>query len=187
MAVRLVIERQRAIIGIQQSWSRLEVRESAPPVLQLRQQLPRLEISGGEVAVRVDQARCFSERGFKPLSELGREQAEVGRQAALEGIARRSAEGDFLAAIEKGTGVADLDWPEEKVEVGLALLPRSRPVVEIVEEPLRIRVDAGRVAVSFSPGEIKMEAPWPPYVRVYLQKRPFVRIKVLPERLDATV
>lgn len=185
--MRLVIEQQRAIIGIQQSRPRLEVRESAPLVLQLRRQLPRLQISGGKVAVRIDQTRCFSERGFKPLSELGREEAELGRQAALEGIARRSAEGDFLAAIEKETGVADLAWPEEKKEVGLALLPRSRPVVEFVEEPLQIRVDAGGVAVSFSPGEIETEAPGPPYVLIYLQRRPFIQVKMLPERLDATV
>ncbi|WP_123931584.1 DUF6470 family protein [Thermodesulfitimonas autotrophica] len=187
MAVRLVIEQQRAVIGIQQSRPRLEVRESAPPVLQLRRQLPRLQISGGKVAVRIDQTRCFSERGFKPLSELGREQAELGRQAALKGIARRSVEGDFLAAIEKGTGVADLAWPEEKKEVGLALLPRSRPVVEFIEESLQIRVDAGGVAVSFTPGEIEMGAPGPPYVLIYLQRRPFIQVKMLPERLDATV
>lgn len=185
--MRLIIEQQRAIIGIQQSRPQLEVRGSALPVLQLRRQPPRLEISGGEVAVRIDQTKCFSERGFKPLSELGREQAELGRQAVLEGIAKRSAEGDLLAAIEKGTGVADLAWPEEKKEVGLALLPRSRPVVEFVKEPLRIKVEAGKVAVNFTPGETEIEAPGPPYVRIYLEKRSFIRMKVLPEGLDATV
>jgi hypothetical protein len=185
--MRLVVEQQRAVIGIQQSRPRLEVHEGARPVLQLQRQPPRLKISGGEVAVRIDQARCFEERGFKSPGALGREQAERGRRAALEGIARRGAEGDFLASIEKGAEIAALAWPEEEMEVTLALLPRGRPVVEFVEEPLQIRVDAGKVAVSFTPGKLEMEASWPPYLRIYLQKTPFVRIRALPEKLDATV
>lgn len=110
-----------------------------PPAFRLKRQVSQLEITGGQVFVQIDQTRCFAERGLKPPTELAREAARLGTEAALEGIGRWAAEGDFLAAIEKGGTFADLAMPAEKVEVVLALLPQCRPVIEFVYLPLVIR------------------------------------------------
>lgn len=175
------------MIGIAQNRPAI-TQESTQPVLQLDRRAPRLEISGGGVSVRVDQTECFIERGYKPPSVLANECAGAGRGAALEGIARRATEGDFLPSVEKGAAIADLALPEEKCEVALALLPRTRPVVELVEEPLRFAVVPGRITVNFTPGTVKVvEVPSWPYLQVYLQQEPFIRIQAVPEKIDVAV
>lgn len=185
--MRLVIEHQGGVIGIAQN--RLAIaQESTQPVLWLDRQAPRPEISGGGVSVRVDQTECFIERGYKPPSVLANECAGAGRRAALEGIARRATEGDFLAAIEKGAAIADLALSEEKCEVTFALLPRTRPVVEFVETPHRFAVAPGGMRVNFTPGAVKVgEVPSLPYLNVYLKQEPFVKIQAVSAKLDVTV
>ncbi|MEW6447581.1 MAG: DUF6470 family protein [Bacillota bacterium] len=184
--MRLVVEQQGAVIGIAQNRPAI-VQESTRPVFQLDRQAPRLEISGGGVSVRIEQTQCFIERGLKPPSVLANECARAGRGAALEGVARRAREGDFLAAIEEGATVADVALPEEKCEVALALLPRTRPVVEFIEEPLQVNAVPGKVTVDFTPGTVSFEVPSWPYLQVYLQQEPFIRVKAVPEKIDVAV
>jgi len=185
--VRVVIEQQGAVIGITQQRPWIRVRESTRPVLALQRQMPRLEISGGGVSVRVDQTECFAERGYKPPAVFADECVRAGRQAARDGVARRTAEGDFLASIEQGAGIADLVVPEEKCEVVLALLPRTRPTIEVLEEPLRFTVTPGRVTLDFTPGTVSVGVPSWPYLQVYLQQEPFIRIQAVPEKIDLAV
>ena len=182
----MVIEQQRAVIGITQQRPWIEVQESTRPVLALQRQMPRLEISGGGVSVRIDQTECFAERGYKPPAAFADECVRAGRQAAQDGVARRTAEGDFLASIEQEAGIADLVISEE-CEVVLALLPRTRPTIEVLEEPLQFTVAPGRVTLDFTPGTVSVEVPSWPYLRVYLQQEPFIRIRAVPEKIDVAV
>jgi hypothetical protein len=185
--VRVTVEQQRGVIGIAQNRPVIR-QESTRPVLKLSRELPRLQISGGGVSVRIDQTQCFIEKGLKPPSVLANECAGAGRRAALEGITRRAREGDFLASIEEGATVADLALPEEKFEVALALLPRTRPAVEFIEEPLRVNAVPGKVTVDFTPGTVKaVKTPSPPYLHVYLEQEPFVKIQAVPEKIDVAV
>lgn len=186
MPVRVTVEQQRAVIGIIQNRPVIR-QESTRSVLKLGREVPHLEISGGGVSVRIDQAACFDEIGRKLPSEIAKEYRETGLRAALEGIGRRGAEGDFLASIEKGAGVADLALPEEAREVVLAFLPRTRPAIEFLEEPLQFTVTPGRVTVDFTPGTVSVEVPSWPYLRVYLQQEPFIRIQAVPEKIDLAV
>ncbi|MGQ9511815.1 DUF6470 family protein [Thermodesulfitimonas sp.] len=170
-------------ISIIQQWPAVELKR-VPPVFELRRQAPRLEITGGRVAVRIDQTRCFAERGLKPPAALAREAARSGQEAALAGIGRRAEEGDHLAAIEKGGTVADLAVTEEEGEVILLLLPRSRPAVDFPYQPLVIRVDPGAVEVVFSPGRYAVKASLPPYVRVYLTQGAFLQAGMVSGSVD---
>lgn len=184
--MQLLIEHRGAAIGIAQNRPAVRL-ENTRPVLKLQRQGPRLEISGGGVSVRIDQTACFAEKGLKPPSVLAGECIDLGRRAALDGIARRAEEGDFLAAVERGAEVADLAVPEEKFEVVFALLPRTRPAIEFVGEPLQIKMFPGRVGVDFTPASVKVEAPPFPYIQTYLRQEPSLRIRAVPDKIDTTV
>lgn len=129
--------------------------------------------------VLIDQSQCFSESGIKSSSEFWSEAAQLGKQQAMEYIAKAVDEGNFMADIYGGSpnAIAQISANNfiEMREFGMVTMPRSRPKIEVTGsltlEPnvnglgVLNGVDGtytpGRVNFEFSPGKVNF------YVKQY--------------------
>ncbi|MDI3281004.1 MAG: DUF6470 family protein [Bacillota bacterium] len=123
-----------------------------PPRVEIRQERAQLELEREPLRLSIDQRQTFKEIGLYTIWMRMDELVQQGREAALEGIGRWSAEGDRLMRIESGenaiAAIAAESWPAPP-ETNVALVPQTPP---------QIRVEGGRLRVEVRPA--KLEISW---------------------------
>lgn len=127
------------------------------PVQSIQQPKAQVNMNTTPGKLTIDQSEAWAEMDIKPISERTAEYAEKGRQKVLEGIARRSRQGDELMSIEKGGNpiVAhakeNSTRPQKQFNVGWIPSPGS---VKIHYEQAKLQFDVQTnkpiIAVEFS-------------------------------------
>ena len=101
------------------------------PTAQIRQQVGSFEYEYHGPKIEIDQQDALNELGMGNLDHLVRTSAAAGRQAVVDGIARRAREGDRFARemIRQDTAVqlAKEQMFDEIPEINVDVAPKSRP------------------------------------------------------------
>jgi len=117
--------------------------QQPPATMEIRQEPANLEIVRTAPNLRIDQTQAWNEMNLKDPFTLTRDEAREAYQQWLEGIARRAAEGERLAAIEnKGNPIAEIAQQSGSpgpANINIAFIPGY-----------------GSVKVDFIPGELHM-------------------------------
>lgn len=171
-------------IGINTINARLDI--SQPKGEQsLRQIKPKMTIDKEHPKVLIDQSECFSEIGLKSRDEFMREYAELGKQGALEAIARICEDGDRMAQIHKKMPPAIPEIAEKNAtppmrEFNIDFIPKSRPKIEVTGS-LDINWQLGGIEYSYEPRK-PMVTYNPGKVEIYMKKYPELDIKFIDDR-----
>jgi len=118
---------------------------------------PRLEISQPRGELTIDNTAYYYSVGRKNMTDFGRDNAEFGRQEALQAIAATVEEGNRLAQITKPTNViADLAFESrfsKRLEIDWG--PIAAPDIRYQASPAKIEVIRGRVNYNPQPGVVQ--------------------------------
>ncbi len=122
------------------------------PTAQIRQQVGSFEYEYHGPKIEIDQQDALNELGMGNLDHLVRTSAAAGRQAAVDGIARRAREGDRFARemIRQDTAVqlAKEQMFDEIPEINVDVAPKSRPKL-LVSMNSAFRWRSGGAAINF--------------------------------------
>lgn len=101
---QLQIQTTRGILGLQITKPTQEIEQPRPTLTQ-QQPAAILEISTTRPQLSVDTTEARAEVDMKSVFRRSEENAQYGKQSAMEGIARRAQEGQQLVQIENGGNV----------------------------------------------------------------------------------
>ncbi|MDF2533249.1 MAG: hypothetical protein K0Q65_2830 [Clostridia bacterium] len=147
---------------------------------------PKVEMHTEQIQVRIDQRQCFNESGLKDFTTLARDHANDGKQAVLEGIARRVNEGNMMAAIENNVdAIAEIAFNNSFTShvFDIETMPKSRPVIDFVGGTVDIRVDEGYVDIKSNPNKPLIDVEVGD-VEIYLRQRPEINIEFIGNEID---
>lgn len=166
MGVSLSIQTTPGRLEIETRNARLELK-SRPVKLNMKVELPKVEI---------DQSECFASANLKSPGEFVREVAQRGYQQAMEFIAKEVANGDAMAAIERGGNVLSqiaLEDSYTEHEFGMVVMPNARPKITVkgsvsfdpdpindkgVTNGIEGQYIAGSINIQYTPAQIKIYA-----------------------------
>lgn len=98
---QLQIQTTRGVLGLQITKPTQEIEQPRPALTQ-QQPAAILEISTTDPQLSVDTTEARAEIDMKSVFRRSEEHAQLGKQGAMEGIARRAQEGQQLVQIENG-------------------------------------------------------------------------------------
>lgn len=172
-----------AKIGIQTNNAALSIRQPCGQQ-SLEHRDVRMFVEREPTVVQIDQSACFAEAGLKNALELSRENAEMGRMAVLEGIARRADEGNMLAGIETGvSAIAEIAAQnlDTAKDFTIAFIPQSRPTINITGS-FYLRWEIGGVDANYQPRYPEIEYT-PGNVGIYLRQQGDIEIHYVDEKV----
>lgn len=189
----LEIRRTDAVFAVETTPARLEM-QSERARLEFRQKHAKVNIHTELPKIRIDQYQCFAEAGLKNNYDLLQEIVQRAKQYALEYVGKVAADGDMLAAIEKGgnpiAAIAERDaYPEH--EFGLDTIPKSRPKISVTGD---LRIEPERnweganngVEGRFIPGSLNVNY-YPGKVNIYMKQYPSVDIRYAGNTIDTSI
>ncbi|MCL2221136.1 MAG: DUF6470 family protein [Oscillospiraceae bacterium] len=131
MLMRININEQRAQVGLNITRSNLNI-NSPTPAIQINSQRSQLNINSEQPTFTAHKEAVRREMGILTSGQFASEFANAGRQAALQGTARRANDGDLLARfqVQGRDGVPTLARNASMArlgprEVNIGLMPRS--------------------------------------------------------------
>ncbi len=182
------ITTQKAVLDIRSTPAKITIRQPQAD-FDLKQTLPKFDIDTEQIRVVIDQSQCFSEAGRKSNGELIQEAAQMGMQAALQGIERRSSEGDMLAAIDNPTNpipeIALNNLFEEK-EFNIDSIPKSRPKIDFVGGTVDIKLIEGKIDIVTKPNKAEIDVRLGG-VEISLSQHPSITMRYIGENVDLMV
>lgn len=124
---------QKAQLGFQTNNAKIEYTQ-AKGKWDMTTQKAQMEVSEGLPQIRIDQTVPFAEAGLKTIFMLNQEYADLGRQYAMEGIARRAREGDMMARPPYGNAVQQIVMSKlpTRADFNIKFIPQSRPEIDFV-------------------------------------------------------
>lgn len=185
----LRISQQAGLIGlnIDKPGVRLSI---SPPRLRVNAQVSEINIHSPRAELEIDQSQCWTDLGARKPVEYGKECASQAYQQGLEGIARRVAEGESQAAIEKGGSVVNLIASRFKAEAEcpytIAFIPEHPPQVTVKAGEMEAEASEGGISTSMQPGRVENHTPWAK-VGVYLQQKPAIEVKWVGSYFDGVM
>ncbi|WP_243356007.1 DUF6470 family protein [Bacillus litorisediminis] len=189
------IESQQAILGIRTKNATQEIKQPHADV-QIIQPKAELSIETKKGQLTIDQTKAWEDmKLYSPLRSI-EVSAQKGKQAWLEGIARRAQEGEQLMKIENGTNaITDIAYQKVKPETlnfNIGWIPSHFSVkihyepgdVEIQAQPRKteINVTPQKPIISYTSGD----------VTYHLEQRPelnieFVNLKHTGKGFETTI
>lgn len=174
-----------ALIGINSTPTRISIVQPRAD-FQISHENSKLEMHTEQVEIRIDQQQCFNESGLKDFKTLNRDHAMEGKQAVLEGIARRAGEGNRMAAIQNGgNAFAEIAYSNSFTNhtFNMVTMPMSRPTIDFVGGTVDIRVDEGYVDIKSKPNKpiIDVEVG---DVEIFMRQKPEINIEYTGKELD---
>lgn len=166
------IETTNAYLDMRQPKGEQSIRQIKPQMM-IDRQLPK---------VIIDQSQPFAEAGRKPWSQVAAEYAQLGRQQALEGIARIVDDGNRMAMIQRKMPeaipeIAFKNSMPKQHEFNFAVIPTSRPKIDVTGY-LNIQWQLGGVEHSYTPR--RPEADYRPgKVDIYMKQYPKTEIRYI--------
>ena len=181
----LTINTVRPQIQINTTNARLDIQQPKGEQ-QLRTTMPKAIIRSEKPKVIIDQYQCFAESGLKNVMDLTREAAQLGRQAAMQAIARIAEDGNRLAQVENKMpdAIPELAeknaWAPERV-YDIATMPMSRPKIDVVGS-IDIQWEMGKVNHTYTPRKPVVNY-IPGKVDIYLKQKPSIEIRYIDEKV----
>jgi len=118
--------------------------EQPKAIQNIKQPKAKMEIETTKSNLIIDQSQTRAEEGFKPISQVAKETADLGKQKALEGISRRTRQGDELMRIENGGNPIKIQAKENSekpyLPLGIGWIP-SYGSVKIQYEPAKVDIE----------------------------------------------
>jgi AraC-like DNA-binding protein len=150
---------------------------------------PDISISTSYPEIDIDLSRCRSEMGYSSMPELARRFRDEGLQAALDYIQSKAAEGDTLAALEKGVTIQDVAFNAafpEPPDFNVDMIPKSPPQINVKEGRVEIDLIYGSVKVYAKPSFLSIDFK-PARVEISMEKNPYISIKAVPVGKDVNI
>lgn len=173
-------------IGIKTKWATLDLKQPKAD-MDVKTDMPKVQIKTTDPKIKIDQKQCFAEAGIKSPIECSRENSQIARSAAMQGIARRADEGNQLADIHLG-GDPIVEQAAASGDIFLrefvfGFIPKSRPKIDVVE---------GKVDVKYIPGKVNLNVKVNKpilnvnhgKVDIYMKQWPDIKIEYFGESLD---
>ena len=177
---QLQIRTTDAKIGLTTTRAKQEI-EQRPATMSIEQPKAIQEIRTTPAQLKIDTSEARAQYGFKTISQLSRENAQEGQQAALEGIGRRAQQGRALMSIENGgnpiANQAKQSWPQMK-RSGIKFIP-SHGSVKIDYTPAKVNisheaqkpiidVQGNKPVHRYTPGSVSVELLQKPTIEISL-------------------
>lgn len=185
----LRISQQAGLIGlnIEKPGVRLSI---TAPRLNVSAQVSEMRINSPQAEMEIDMSQSWADLGARKPDDYARDFTSQAQQKGMEGIARRAAEGNSQAAIEKGGNVIDLIRSRFKAAAEcpytIAYIPEHPPVITISPGEMQLETSAGGVSCSPQLGRVENNAIWAK-VDVYLQQKPTIEIEWLGSYFDGVM
>lgn len=155
--------------------AKLEI-ERVPGQLNIRTRNARLEqtqkqakvnISTEQPRVLINQYPCWAEEGLKNNTDLSREWAQRGYQAAMEFISKKAQQGDEMAKVGHKANIM-IDIARKNTitehEFGMGTMPISRPEFDVIGGTVKIEAEyrnnvgeINGVIGNFVPGSVEFD------------------------------
>ena len=131
--------------------------QSPPPKVQKETTPATLEIRQPWGELTIDTTPCRYSIGLKNNADFARDNAALGRQAVMEGIARVVQEGTQYARIEsKSDAFAEIAAASSISEVtGLTLAPIEAPDIHYQAKPVQFNPVAGNINYTVQPSTVQ--------------------------------
>ena len=185
--MRININEQRAQIGLNITRSNLVLNQPSPEI-QISDQPTQLQINAEQPTFTVNTDAIRREIGLSTSRQFAQDFAHAGRQAAMQGIARRASEGDTMARLQvQGTDAFPIISRNAQmarlgpVDFNVGLMPTSSPVmtwhvnqidINFTRHSLQVDAPATNLAqVSLSPQHA---------VNAYFEVPPQMNISAVP-------
>lgn len=175
-------------IGIESRDARLAIHQQRAQQ-SIRQPKAELTIRTVPGRMNIDQSQAFAEAGLKSVFQLIDEFADRGRQAVLEGVGRRSEQGDQLMKIEnKGNPIAEqarVNHAGPPVQFNIGWMPKSPFSVKFDYRPAELHIswDTHQPEIETIP-RLPEYTYTPGDVRVYMRQWPSLKIDVVGANID---
>jgi len=183
--LRVVIDQQRAEIGINNSLGRMSIKKPQGQ-MSIRNNPTRLQIDTQAPSFNVNNQKVRNESGLKAPLELAKDFRNAGRQGALRGARQNKDDGNFLA---------NPNIPGDK---SIPMLAKNKAMAEFRNREINVGLmPASPVEIQWQPGQINMnwskhslivdwdadfmpEVTLDPYfsVEVFLRTQPYIRVSV---------
>lgn len=162
-----------AKLNIQQGRGELEIKTTPS----------KMNIVKDKLEIRIDQTQCFAEAGLKTNTMLMDEYADLGRQYAMEGIARIAEEGNQLAMPNNTNAIANIaaNKTNKVLDFNIKFIPESKPIIDFVGGDLKINWDIGKVDMKYTPQKPKIEYV-PGELDIYVEQYPSIKIDFIDEK-----
>ncbi len=182
------INRVNGQLGINTINTKMQIRQPKAD-MEIEKKDAKLQIRTEHLKVVIDQQQCFNETGLADNNTLTATNADLGKQAAFEAIARIAEEGNMLAAIEnKIDAIAEIAFNnmESKLDYNFTLTPKSRPQISFTGGTVDIQVEDGYVKVHTKPNKpiIDVENG---RVEIYLLQQPKLEIRYIGDKFDKSI
>lgn len=173
------INTQRAIIGVHTNNAKIEY-TTPQGHWEMQTTKAQMEISPGMPQVRIDQSIPFAEAGRKTLSMLVQDYADLGKQAVLEGTARRAQEGDVMARPPYGNGVQRIIMSKlpTRADFNIKFIPMSKPEIDFVNLFKEISWQPGGSERTYIKGTGEFNYS-PGGVDIYMEQYPSIDIQII--------
>jgi len=145
--IRLDYKTQNAKLNLQSTPSKVEM-ETTPATLEIRQ--PRGELT-------IDHTPYRYSIGLKNIADFARDNAALGRQTAMDTIARIVEDGNQMARFEtKSNVIANLAFNASLSEVPeITWAPIAAPKIYYQANQAKINAITGKVNFTVHPGEVQ--------------------------------
>lgn len=196
MVSRMIIEQQRAIIGINHVWARMHI-STPQPQMSMQNVTPEMDIEFQMPRFRRNVVRLSHESGLSLPRDLINNMARKGMTAGTRAIRRFVDEGNHLGDVRRGSGgsrTAQLSQNRVRerlsrnTEINIGVMPESIPELEWEMGHFRINWSTHSVVIDWD-GDYLPEVTIDPKhsIEVYLSTSPYIRIIVEPMQVDEAV
>ena len=131
--------------------------QSTPSKVQMETTLATVEIRQPQGELTIDQTPCRYSIGLKNIADFARNNAILGRQTAMDTIARIAQEGDQLARIERKTNaIADIAANSTVSEVpDITYAHIALPDIHYQANPVQFNPTDGKVDLTLHHGTVQ--------------------------------
>jgi len=131
--------------------------QSTRPLVQMETTPATLEIRQPRGELTIDQTPCRYSIGLKNIADFARDNAALGRQTAVEGLARIVKEGHRLAHIEdKSNAIAEIAAESIRSEApDITWAHIDAPIIHYQANPVQFNAIDGKVNFTIQPGTVQ--------------------------------
>ncbi len=181
----LEIHQQYPIIGANIRAPLLKLHNEKPD-LEISTNSSKLEIESTPPDLYIDQSVCYTSGLHMNIDEFARYFAGKGRQACLEGTARRAREGERMVHIENPGAFKEIIASRQKAWSDypyLEMNPAPGPEIEFTVHPLQINYIPTELSIDVAPGYVENNFQ-PGDVEIYLRQKNKIEIEYTGSNVD---
>lgn len=174
-------------LGIKTNWGSVNIRQPQATI-NMDTELPKVEIRTTDPEIKIDQRQCFAEAGIKSPIDFSRENSDIAKKAAFQGIARIVQEGNQMADIHLGRDVIVENADHNAFgiferEFVYGAIPKSRPKIDVKMGTLDIKFIEGKLNYSAKVNKPEITVNHGS-VDIYMKTWPKIEIEYFGDKID---